>query len=43
VLQKKAIWSFRLRLHSGLRQRGRDFGPGFMRPKAEALGYLFIA
>jgi hypothetical protein len=43
ALRRKAIWSFRLRLHSGLRQRGRAFGPGFMRPKAEALGYLFIA
>jgi hypothetical protein len=36
----RAIWSLRLRLHSGLRQRGRAFGPEGMRPKAEALGYL---
>ena len=27
VVPKKAIWSFRLRLHSGLRQQGRAFGP----------------
>jgi hypothetical protein len=37
----KAIQSFRLRLHSGLRQSGRDLVEGFLarRPKAEALGY----
>ena len=27
AMRRKAIWSFRLRLHSGLRQQGRAFGP----------------
>jgi len=42
VVLKKAIWSFRLRLHSGLRQQCRPSASGVMRPKAEALGYLFV-
>ena len=36
VAWKKAIWSLRLRLHSGLRQQGRAFGPGLylgLRPR----------
>jgi hypothetical protein len=27
---RKAIWSLRLRLHSGLRQRGKGLRPGFV-------------
>ncbi len=37
---RKAIQSLRMRLRSGLRQRGRAFGPDLMRPRAKALGYL---
>ena len=42
VALKKAIWSLRLRLHSGLRQQGRGLRPRFMRPEAKASGYLFV-
>ena len=42
---KKAIWSLRLRLHSGLRQRGRAFGPGLylgLRPRLVYVGPLAL-
>jgi hypothetical protein len=39
VIRRKAIQSFRLWLHSGLRQQGRAFGQR-CKPKAKALGYL---
>ena len=45
VVRKKAIWSLRLRLHSGLRQRGRAFGPGFylgLRPRLVCVGPLAL-
>ena len=43
---RKASWSFRLRMHSGLRQSGSHLPRGlFMewRPKAKALGYSWAA
>jgi hypothetical protein len=42
VVLKKAIWSLRLRLHSGLRQQGRAFGPVVYGP-AEAVPFRVVA
>jgi hypothetical protein len=41
VARRKAIWSFRLRLHSGLRQQGRPLAEAMSprRPEAKASGY----